>query len=74
MSEDVMGFYRKNIGGVHQAVRVALGIAVGIAAFAYLSGLAAWLVALGGAGFALTGLVGYCPMCAMAGIGRGGVS
>lgn len=45
-----MGFYRKNIGGVHQAVRVALGIAVGIAAFAYLSGLAAWLVALGGAG------------------------
>jgi hypothetical protein len=51
-----------------------LGLAVAIAGFAYLSGLAAWLVALGGAGIALTGLVGYCPMCAMAGIGRGGVS
>lgn len=69
-----MGFYRKNIGGLQQVLRVALGIAVAIAAFVYLSGLAAWLVALGGAGFALTGLVGYCPMCAMAGIGRGHVS
>ncbi len=69
-----MAFYRKNIGGLHQAVRIALGVAVGVAAFVYLTGAAAWLVALGGAGFALTGLVGYCPMCAMAGIGRGGVS
>ncbi|MGY3292344.1 CubicO group peptidase (beta-lactamase class C family) [Bradyrhizobium sp. LM3.6] len=74
ISEDVMAFCRKNIGGLHQAVRIALGVAVAVAAFAYFSGAAAWLVALGGAGFALTGLVGYCPMCAMAGIGRGGVS
>ncbi|MDF0495305.1 YgaP family membrane protein [Bradyrhizobium yuanmingense] len=69
-----MGFYRKNIGGLHQAVRVVLGIAVAAAAFVYLAGATAWLVALGGAGFALTGLVGYCPMCAMAGIGKGGAS
>ncbi|MCG2627011.1 DUF2892 domain-containing protein [Bradyrhizobium sp. WYCCWR 13023] len=69
-----MGFYRKNIGGLHQAVRVAAGIAVAVAAFVYFTGALAWLVALGGAGFALTGLVGYCPMCAMAGIDRGGVS
>ncbi|MGY8631392.1 DUF2892 domain-containing protein [Bradyrhizobium sp. 14AA] len=69
-----MAFYRKNIGGLHQALRVVLGIAAAIAAFVYLGGAAAWLVALGGAGFALTGLVGYCPMCAVAGIGRGGVS
>ncbi|MDA9501371.1 YgaP family membrane protein [Bradyrhizobium sp. CCBAU 11357] len=69
-----MGFYRKNIGGLHQAVRVVLGIAVAVAAFVYLVGATAWLVALGGAGFALTGLVGYCPMCAMAGIGKGGMS
>ncbi|MDN4982726.1 DUF2892 domain-containing protein [Bradyrhizobium arachidis] len=69
-----MAFYRKNIGGMHQAVRVAAGIAVAVVALVYLAGPAAWLVALGGAGFALTGLVGYCPMCAMAGIGRGGVS
>ncbi|MET4799426.1 DUF2892 domain-containing protein [Bradyrhizobium sp. LB11.1] len=69
-----MAFYRKNIGALHQAVRVAAGTAVAIAALIYLTGAAAWLVALGGAGFALTGLVGYCPMCAMARIGRGGVS
>jgi hypothetical protein len=68
-----MAFYRKNIGGLHQAVRIALGVAVAVAAFVYLTGAAAWLVALGGGGFALTGLVGY-PMCAMAGIGSGGVS
>ncbi|WP_199581191.1 DUF2892 domain-containing protein [Bradyrhizobium sp. MOS003] len=69
-----MAFYRKNIGGLHQAVRISLGVAVVIAAFVYLAGATAWLVALGGVGFALTGLVGYCPMCAMAGIGRGDVS
>ncbi|WP_198964362.1 DUF2892 domain-containing protein [Bradyrhizobium sp. Y36] len=69
-----MAFYRKNIGGLHQMVRIALGVAVAIAAVVYLAGSTAWLVALGGAGFALTGLVGYCPMCAISGIGRGGVS
>ncbi|MEY9360329.1 hypothetical protein ABH994_003050 [Bradyrhizobium yuanmingense] len=69
-----MGFYRKNIGGLHQAVRVVLGIAVAVVGVVYLAGATAWLVALGGAGFALTGLVGYCPMCAMAGIGKGGMS
>ena len=69
-----MAFYRKNIGGLHQVVRIASGVAVAVASFVYLTGAAAWLVALGGAGFALTGLVGYCAMCAMAGIGRGGVS
>ncbi|WP_128925232.1 YgaP family membrane protein [Bradyrhizobium guangxiense] len=69
-----MAFYRKNIGGLQQTVRIALGVAVAAAAFVYLAGATAWLVALGGVVFALTGLVGYCPMCAMAGIGRGGAS
>ncbi|MCK1654417.1 DUF2892 domain-containing protein [Bradyrhizobium sp. 149] len=69
-----MAFYRKNVGGPHQAVRIALGVVVAVAAFVYLTGAAAWLVALSGTGFALTGLIGYCPMCAMAGIGRRGVS
>ena len=68
-----MALYRKNIGSLHQAIRVALGIAAAIAAFVYLSSVAAWLVALGGLGFALSGFVGYCPMCAMAGVGRGDI-
>ena len=53
-----MAFYRKNIGGLHQAVRVAAGIAVAVAAFVYCTGARAWRVGLGGAGFALTGGVG----------------
>jgi len=69
-----MALYRKNIGSLHQVMRVALGIAAAVAAFVYLSGVAAWLVAAGGLGFALTGLVGWCPMCAVAGIGRGDAS
>lgn len=66
-----MAFYRKNIGSAQQVLRLALGVAVAIAAFVYLSGLAAWLVAASSLGFALTGLVGYCPMCAVAGIDMG---
>ncbi|TPQ30876.1 DUF2892 domain-containing protein [Bradyrhizobium guangdongense] len=66
-----MAFYRKNIGSRQQMMRLALGVAVAIAAFVYLSGFAAWLVAASGLGFALTGLVGYCPMCAVAGIDTG---
>ena len=66
-----MAFYRKNIGGLQQTARVVLGVAMAGGALVYLAGAMAWLVALGGAGFALTGLVGYCPMCAAAGIGRG---
>ncbi|MCW2238530.1 YgaP family membrane protein [Azospirillum canadense] len=65
-----MAFYRKNLGGTHQAVRVALGLAAAVAAFIHLSGITAWLAATGGLGFALTGVFGYCPMCAVAGIGR----
>jgi hypothetical protein len=69
-----MAFYRKNIGGMHQVARIAVGIAVTVAAFVYFTGAMAWLVAFGGAGLALTGLVGYCPMCALAGIERRGMS
>jgi hypothetical protein len=64
-----MGFYRRNIGGVHQAVRIVLGLAVTIAALVFLSGLAQWLLAASGLVFALTGCIGYCPMCAVAGVG-----
>lgn len=66
-----MAFYRKNISSLHQAVRLAAGLAVAVAAFVYLSGWLVALVAAGGVGIALTGIVGYCPMCAMAGIDGG---
>ncbi len=65
-----MGIYRKNIGGVQQMARIVLGLAAAGAAAAWMlspwsyGGIAAGLM------FAATGVVGFCPMCAMAGIGR----
>lgn len=63
-----MAFYRKNIRNAEQVVRVALGVVAVIAAVFYLSGWLALAVVAGGIGLALTGLVGYCPMCAVAGV------
>ena len=70
--EDAMAFYRKNIGGRQQIARVAVGLG-GAAAGLWLLA-APWSLVAGAAGaiFALTGVVGYCPVCAMAGVGRRG--
>lgn len=64
-----MALYRKNMGGVQQAVRVAVGAGIVALAALYLTGPLAWVGATAGAVFAGSGLFGYCPMCAMAGIG-----
>lgn len=60
-----MAFYRKNIGGVQQLVRIVLGAAATIAAVFYLTGANQWLAVAAGLTFALTGIVGYCPACAV---------
>lgn len=65
-----MAFYRKNIGSLEQIARVAAGVAVAALALVYYPGLVGWLVAAGSLGFSLTGLIGYCPMCAIAGVDR----
>jgi hypothetical protein len=65
-----MAFYKKNIGGAQQLVRLAVGLAGASAAFVWLQGALAYLGIAAGLVFATTGLVGHCPMCAMAGIGR----
>ncbi|RDL50321.1 hypothetical protein BLJAPNOD_01442 [Ensifer sp. M14] len=65
-----MAFYRKNIGTAQGIGRLALGILAATTSIQLLdTGLAIAGAALG-VGFALTGIVGYCPMCAMAGIGK----
>ena len=66
-----MAFYRKNMGGAQQIARVALGVGAAIAAYMLLTGPLALIGAAAGLGFAATGFVGYCPMCAIAGVGRG---
>lgn len=63
-----MAFYRKNIGGAQQIVRIALGLAGSVAAWTLLSGAAAYFGLAAGLAFAITGFVGYCPMCAAVGI------
>ena len=60
-------FYRKNIYRWEQWLRVALGI--GMAAWGALvaGDLLGYGVAVAGAGLAVTGIVGWCPACAMIG-------
>ncbi|CCD95118.1 Tetracycline resistance protein, class G (TetA(G)) (fragment) [Bradyrhizobium sp. ORS 375] len=51
-----------------------LGLGVAAVGLTVLSGPGAWLLAAAGLVFALTGAVGYCPACAIAGIGSEGRS
>lgn len=59
-----MAFYRRNIGRVHQVVRIGLGMGIAVTAFVVTSGISAWFVAANGIAFALTGVIGWCPACA----------
>ena len=63
-----MGFYRKNIGGAQQIVRLVLGVGAAVAAWLWLVAPLSYLGMAAGLAFAATGLVGYCPACAVAGI------
>ena len=60
--------YMKNVPNWERVVRVLVSIAfavIGIQQFGL--GLYGILIAASAAGFALTGFVGWCPMCAMVG-------
>lgn len=60
-------FYRKNIYGWEQVLRVA--VSAGVVAFAgmKLNGVVSIAVIASAVGFAITGFVGWCPACAMVG-------
>ncbi len=59
--------YIKNVPGWERVLRlVAAAFAVAVALFVLQSPWS-WLGAVAGASLALTGLVGFCPMCAMVG-------
>ncbi|MGQ0682715.1 YgaP family membrane protein [Bradyrhizobium sp.] len=61
-------FYRKNLPGWERAVRVIAGVVMivwGLLAFPAAS--PGYAIAAGGVTAILTGLVGFCPMCAMVG-------
>ncbi len=62
-------FYAKNVPAWERIVRIVVSSAVIVfALFAHtLMPPWTWIVAASAAGFAVTGLVGFCPACAMVG-------
>lgn len=60
-------FYMKNLPGWERLLRVGGGITIATYAVSSLSGMANWALVATGAGIALSGLFGFCPMCALAG-------
>ena len=60
--------YQKNIYAREQICRVCLGLALAVGAWWLLSSrLASGAIIAGGVVLAITGVAGFCPMCAMAG-------
>lgn len=61
-------WYQKNLPGWERGLRVAAGLAMAVCGLWGLQGMAlGWLLAASGAFVGLTGFVGFCPACAMAG-------
>ena len=59
--------YVKNLPTWERVLRVALGAALAAGALVLWPGLVGWVVAGACAGMALSGLLGFCPACALAG-------
>ena len=60
-------FYKKNVPAWERIARIIAGAAAVGASFHFLSGTMAIVAALSAVGISLTGVVGFCPMCAMVG-------
>lgn len=61
-------FYRKNLYSWEQLLRIVAGLAlIAYPVFVIPDGLLRYGLIAGGIGFGLTGVFGYCPMCALAG-------
>jgi hypothetical protein len=60
--------YVKNVPGWERALRVLMGIALIAASVAHFgSTTTGWVVGIAGAMAAMSGLLGFCPACAMVG-------
>lgn len=63
-----MLYLKRNVPVWERGLRVAAGVAGAGLAFAFAAApLGMWAGMTAGLTFAVTGLVGYCPMCAMVG-------
>ncbi|MBK6919587.1 MAG: DUF2892 domain-containing protein [Deltaproteobacteria bacterium] len=59
--------YVKNVPPIERFVRVLAAAAATGVGLMWLSSPWSWLVAISAVSLLVTGLVGYCPMCAMVG-------
>jgi hypothetical protein len=64
---EIIMFYLKNLPTWERLARTIAGAMAVVASLYVLSGTIAILAAASAAGIAMTGLVGFCPMCAMLG-------
>jgi tellurite resistance protein TehA-like permease len=60
-------FYVKNVPPLERALRIVIAVAGIAVALLTLSSPWNWAATASGLLFAVTGFVGYCPLCAMAG-------
>jgi len=59
--------YVKNVPGWERAVRIIVALAVAIGGLAVVPAPWNWVLVAVGIGLGLSGLVGFCPACALVG-------
>lgn len=59
--------YMKNLPNWERVLRVVVGVLVAVGALIAWPGTIGWLVAASAAGAVVSGLLGFCPACAMVG-------
>jgi hypothetical protein len=67
MSNLRASFYAKNLPPWERAARGAVALVGAAIALVYVSAPTRWLVVTAALSFGLTAVVGFCPMCALAG-------
>jgi hypothetical protein len=60
-------FYAKNVPNRERVARIIVGLLVVAFGLAKVGGLIGGLIAISAAGIVVSGLVGFCPACALVG-------
>jgi hypothetical protein len=60
-------FYAKNLPSRERVLRVVLAGIVAALALLFLPAPSSWALAISALGFSVTGIVGFCPACALVG-------
>jgi len=60
-------WYMKNVPGWERVLRVAVGVVAAGLAVWLVPGTRGWVLGASALGLSVSGLVGFCPMCALVG-------